>query len=53
MLINFLTWMENKRWRKPTRRSRMDNPERLATLDTQDTGRRRAQQKTQHRKLNR
>jgi hypothetical protein len=26
--------------------SRMDNPEKLATLDTQDTGRRKIQQKT-------
>ena len=26
--------------------SRMDNPEKLATLDTQDTGRRQIQQKT-------
>jgi hypothetical protein len=31
----------------------MDNPEKLATLDTQDTGRRQTKQKTQHRKLKR
>jgi hypothetical protein len=33
--------------------SRIDNPETLATLDTQDTGRRQTKQKTQHRKLKR
>jgi hypothetical protein len=31
----------------------MDNPETLATLDTQDTGQRQTKQKMQHRKLNR
>ena len=30
-----------------------DNPETLTTLGTQDTGRRQAKQKTQHRKLKR
>jgi len=30
----------NKRSRKPKGQSRMDNPETLATLETQDTGRR-------------
>ena len=30
----------NKRQRKPKGQSRMNNPERLATLVTQDTGRR-------------
>ena len=29
----------------------MDNPEKLARLGTQDTGRRQTKQKTQHRKL--
>jgi len=29
----------NKRWRKPKRQPRMENPETLATLDTQCTGR--------------
>ena len=29
----------------------MDNPETLAILGTQDTGRKQAKQKTQHRKL--
>ena len=31
----------------------MDNPEKLATLGTQDTGQRQTKQKTQHRKLTR
>jgi len=31
----------------------MDNPEQLAILGTQDTGRRQTKQKTQHRKLKR
>jgi hypothetical protein len=31
----------------------MDNPERLATLSTQDTGRRQTKQKSQHKKLKR
>ena len=31
---------ENKRQRKLKGKSRMDNPEKLATLGTQDTGRR-------------
>jgi hypothetical protein len=33
--------------------SRMNNSEKLATLGTQDTGRRQTKQKTQHRKLKR
>jgi len=33
--------------------SRMDNPEKLAALGTQDKGRRQTKQKTQHRKLKR
>ncbi len=37
---------------KPKEISIMDNPETLATLDTQDTGRRQTN-KTQHRKLKR
>ena len=31
----------------------MDNPEKLATLGTQDTGRGQIKEKTQHRKLKR
>ena len=31
----------------------MDNPEKLATLVSQNTGRRQTKQKTQHRKLKR
>ena len=37
---------------KPKGKSSMDNPERLATLGTQDTGRRQTKQKTQHKNLN-
>ena len=33
---------------KPKGQSRMDNPEKLATLCTQDTGRMETKQKTQH-----
>ena len=42
-----------KRQRKPKGKSRMDNPETLETLSTQDTRRRQTKQKTQHRKLKR
>jgi hypothetical protein len=35
----------NKRWRKPKGQSRMDNPEKLATLGAQDTGRTQTKQK--------
>jgi hypothetical protein len=43
----------NKRSRKPKGQIRMEYPETLATISTQDTGRRQANQKTQHRKLKR
>jgi hypothetical protein len=33
--------------------TRMDNTEKLATLDRHDTGRRQTKQKQQHRKVNR
>ena len=33
--------------------TRMDNPEKLATLGRHDTGRRQTKQKPQHRKVNR
>ena len=46
-------WYANKHQRKPKRQSRMDNPEKLATLGTQDTGPRQIKLKTQHRKLKR
>ena len=35
----------NKRWTKPKRQSRMDNPETLETLDKQETARRPVRQK--------
>jgi hypothetical protein len=38
---------------KPKVQLRMDNSETLATLGTQDTGRRQTKQITQHRKLKR
>jgi hypothetical protein len=38
----------DKRQRNPKGQARMDNPEKLATLVTQDTGRRQTQQKTHH-----
>jgi hypothetical protein len=37
--------------KKPKGQSRMANPETLAALGTQETGRRQTKQKTQHRKL--
>jgi hypothetical protein len=43
--------MFHKRQRKPNRQSRMGNPEKLATLGTQDTKQRQTKQKqkTQHK----
>jgi hypothetical protein len=38
---------QNKRLRIPKRQSRMDNPEKLATLGTQNTRRRQSKQKPQ------
>lgn len=43
----------NKRERKPKEQSGMENPDTLATLGTQETGRRQAKQNTRHRKLKR
>jgi hypothetical protein len=40
--------IENKRSRKPKGHSRMNNPQRLITLGTQDSRRRQAKQTTQH-----
>ena len=49
----FICTILDKRTRKPKKQPRMDNPEKLATMGTQDTGRRQATQKTkkdeQHR----
>jgi hypothetical protein len=39
--------------RKNHEQSRMDNPEKLATLGTQDIEQRQTKQKTQHKKLER
>ena len=36
---------------KQERQSRIDNPEKLTTLGTQETGRGHTKQETQHRKL--
>jgi len=43
----------NKRYRKLKGQSRMENPEKLATLGTQYTGRIPTKQKIQHTKLKR
>ena len=40
--------MGNKRKRKPKGQLRMENPEKLAALGTQDTKRRKTKQKTSH-----
>ena len=40
----------NKRWTKPKRQSRMDNPETLETLDKQETARRPVRQKKKRKK---
>jgi hypothetical protein len=40
----------NKRWRNPTRQSRMENSETLTTFDTQDTGRRQTEQQENNNK---
>ena len=45
--------MLDKRQRKPKEQSKIDNPDNLATLSTQDAVRRQTKQKTQHRKQNR
>ena len=51
--VNLQIIFGNKRSRKLKGQLRMDNPEKLPTLGTQDTGRRQQQQKPQHRKLKR
>ena len=45
--------MLDKRQRKPNEQSKIDNPENLATLSTQDAVRRQTKQNTQHRKQKR
>jgi hypothetical protein len=42
----------NKRWTKPKRQSRMDNPEILETLDKQETARRPVRQKKNKKNKN-
>jgi len=43
--------IQNKRKRKQIGHSRMDNPEKVATLGTQDTRRRQTKQKTHYTKM--
>ena len=45
---NYLTF--NKHESNPKWQSRMDNPEKLETLGTQETGRQQTKQKTHYRK---
>ena len=47
-LINHLSWLGNWTSEKIEEQSRMDNPEKQATLGTQNTRRRQAKQNTQH-----
>ena len=40
--VGFFFKVLNKCWGKPKRQSRMDNPEKLAALGTQDTGKKKS-----------
>ena len=49
--VGFFFKVLNKCWGKPKRQSRMDNPEKLAALGTQDTGKKKSSSKIKYAHL--